>query len=85
MKLRSGKIINYNTTPIDRSVTKTKKCITQNMVVNHPQQNTSFIKEIITFCMLSSSVLLLSNLFDFKQFFKNISIEDIHFSLFSDI
>lgn len=82
MKLRSGKIINNKTTPIHRT---SPKIITTNMGVGYPQNNTSFIKEIITFCILSSSILLLSNLFDFKQFFENISIEDIRFSLFSDI
>jgi len=77
MKLRSGKIIN-NPIQIHPVENKVEHKIENNI-------NTSFIKEMVTFSIISSSILLLSNLFDFKQFFKNISIEDIHFSLFSDI
>ena len=78
MKLRSGKIINYTiqTLPVENKVENK---------VEHKIENTSFIKEMVTFSIISSSILLLSNLFDFKQFFQNISIDDIKFSLFPDI
>ena len=76
MKLRSGKIIN-NAIKILPVENKVEHKIERN--------NTSFIKEMVTFSIISSSILLLSNLFDFKQFFQNISIEQIRFSLFQDI
>jgi len=77
MKLRSGKIIN-NPIQIHPVENKVEHKIENNI-------NTSFIKEMVTFSIISSSILLLSNLFDFKQFFQNISIDDIKFSLFPDI
>lgn len=76
MKLRSGKIINHTFQP--SLVKNTNENIQNN-------NNTSFIKEMVTFCIISSSILLLTNLFDFKQVFQNISLKDIRFSLFSDI
>lgn len=78
MKLRSGKIINH---PIKISPVETKV----EQKIEHKTENTSFIKEMVTFSIISSSILLLSNLFDFKHFFQNISIDDIKFSLFPDI
>ena len=80
MKLRSGKIINnaIQMLPVENKV--------ENKVEHKIERNnTSFIKEMVTFSIISSSILLLSNLFDFKQFFQNISIEQIRFSLFQDI
>lgn len=76
MKLRSGKIINH---PIQSSFVKNTNENIQN------NTNTSFIKEMITFSIISSSILLLTNIFDFEYVFQNISIKDIKFSLFSDI
>jgi hypothetical protein len=76
MKLRSGKIIKH---PIQSSLVKNTNENIQN------NTNTSFIKEMITFCIISSSILLLTNIFDFEYVFQNISIKDINFSLFSDI
>lgn len=80
MKLRSGKVIEYSTTK--RYKHFSKECL-QNTTCKHTE--ISFAKEIITFGILSSSIILLSNLFNFKDFFQNISISDIQFTLFHDI
>jgi hypothetical protein len=75
MKLRSGKIINN---------TYTKNLNTIKSLDNYKQNDNNSKREIFTFSIIFTSILLLGNIFDFESvltdFFKNHK-----FSLFSDL
>lgn len=80
MKLRSGKIIQYS------NPKRYKPPSSENIKDTTCKHNEiSFKREFITFSILSSSIILLTSIFNFKDFFQNISINDIKFTLFHDM
>jgi len=75
MKLRSGKIINN---------TYTKNLNTVKYLDNNKQNEINIKREILTFSIIFTSILLLGSIFDFESVFTDF-LKNHEFSLFSDL
>jgi hypothetical protein len=75
MKLRSGKIINN---------TYTKNLNTIKSLDNYKQNDINTKREIFTFSIIFTSILLLGNIFDFESVLTDF-LKNHEFSLFSDL